>query len=77
LDAFHLQNFFAAIKNGEALASDIDGGHKSTLLCQLGNIAQRTGKTLLLDSVNGHILNDREAMKLWTREYQKGWEPKV
>jgi len=26
---------------------------------------------------NGHILNDEEAMKLWKRTYEKGWEPKV
>ncbi|MFA6945759.1 MAG: Gfo/Idh/MocA family oxidoreductase [Pedobacter sp.] len=77
LDAFHLQNFFSAIKSGTALASDIDGGHKSTLLCQLGNIAQRTGRTLNIDPANGHIRNDPGAMKLWSREYQKGWEPKV
>lgn len=77
LDAIHLQNFFSAIKSGEPLASDIHGGHRSTLLCQLGNIAQRTGKTLNIDPSNGHIKNDPAAMKLWTRDYQKGWEPKV
>jgi len=77
LDAYHLQNFFSAIKSGEPLASDIHGGHRSTLLCQLGNIAQRTGKTLNIDPSNGHIKNDPAAMKLWTRDYQKGWEPKV
>ncbi len=77
LDAYHIQNFFSAIKSDTALAADIQGGHKSTLLCQLGNIALRTGKTLNIDSSNGHILNDKAAMKLWSREYQKGWEPKV
>ena len=77
LDAFHLQNFFSAIKSGTPLASDIQSGHKSTLLCQLGNISQRTGRTLNIDPANGHIINDPGAMKLWTREYQKGWEPKV
>ena len=77
LDAYHIQNFFSAIKSGTALAADIHGGHKSTLLCQLGNIAQRTGKTPNIDPSNGHILDDKAAMKLWSREYQKGWEPKV
>jgi predicted dehydrogenase len=77
LDAFHIQNFFSGIKSGTPLAADIHGGHKSTLLCQLGNIAQRTGRTLDIDPNNGHILNDKDAMKLWKREYQKGWEPKV
>ncbi len=77
LDALHIQNFFAAIKKGAALNSDILSGHQSTLLVQLGNIAQRTGRTLNIDASNGRILHDKDAMKLWSREYEKGWEPKV
>jgi hypothetical protein len=44
---------------------------------QLGNISQRVGRSLAIDPANGHIKGDREANKLWRREYQKGWEPKV
>ena len=77
LDAFHIQNFFDGIRKGTKQNADILGGHKSTLLCQLGNIALRTGHTLNINPENGHILNDNEAMKLWSREYQPGWEPKV
>ncbi|GAA4434359.1 Gfo/Idh/MocA family oxidoreductase [Ravibacter arvi] len=77
LDAFHFQNFFDAIKKGTPLASDIDSGHKSTLLCQLGNIAYRTRTTLDIDPATGRIKNNKEAQKLWKREYQKGWEPTV
>ena len=77
LDALHIQNFFDGIRTAAPLNSDITGGHQSTLLVQLGNIALRTGHTLNIDPKNGHILNDNEAMKLWTREYQPGWEPRV
>jgi len=77
LDAFHIQNFFSAIKTGSNLNSDIVSGHKSTLLVQLGNIAQRTGSNLDIDPSNGHILNNKEALKYWSREYQPGWTPKV
>lgn len=77
LDAIHIQNFFDSIKKGTTLASDILGGHQSTLLCQLGNIAIRTGGMLEIDPTNGHIKNNREAEKLWKREYQKGWEATV
>ena len=77
LDALHIQNFFAGIRLSAKLNSDILSGHQSTLLVQLGNIALRTGHTLNIDPKNGHILNDQEAMKLWTREYQPGWEPRV
>ena len=77
LDAFHIQNFFDGIRKGTKINSDIVGGHQSTLLVQLGNIALRSGRTLNIDPKNGHILNDKEAMKYWAREYQPGWEPKV
>lgn len=77
LDALHIQNFFDGIKKGTPVISDIDGGYKSTLLVQLGNISQRTGRTLNIDSGNGHILNDADAMKLWSRTYEPGWEPKI
>jgi predicted dehydrogenase len=77
LDAFHIRNFFDGIKKGTPLASDIDSGHKSTLLVQLGNIAQRTGRSLDTNPASGRILKDKEAMKLWSRTYEKGWEMKV
>jgi predicted dehydrogenase len=77
LDALHLQNFFDGIKKGTALNSDILSGHQSTLLCQLGNISLLTGNALHIDPSNGHIKNDAAAMKLWKRDYQPGWEPKL
>jgi predicted dehydrogenase len=77
LDALHIQNFFDGIRKGTKVSSEILGGHQSTLLVQLGNIALRTGRTLNIDPKNGHILNDKEAMKYWSRKYQPGWEPKV
>ncbi len=77
LDAIHIQNFFDGIKKGASLNAEIVGGHQSTLLVQLGNIALRSGGSLAVDPTNGHIKNNKEAMKLWKREYQKGWEPTV
>ncbi|SFF56185.1 Gfo/Idh/MocA family protein [Sunxiuqinia elliptica] len=77
LDALHIQNFFDGILKGAQLHSDIDSGHKSTLLVQLGNIAQRVGHSLDIDPQNGHIVKDRDAEKLWSRRYEKGWEMKL
>lgn len=77
LDESHLNNFLDAIRTGTKLNADIETGFKSVLLCQLGNIAQRTGNVLHIDQNDGHILNDPKAMKLWTREYEPGWEVKV
>lgn len=75
LDAFHIVNFLDAVRNGTKLNSDILSGHKSTLLVQLGNIAQRTGNALITDPSNGHILNNPAAEQLWKRDYQPGWAP--
>jgi hypothetical protein len=75
LDILHISNFLDCIRNGERPNCDVETGHKSTLWVQLGNIAQQVGHTLNIDQSNGHIVNDREAMKLWGREYEPGWTP--
>lgn len=78
-DAAHILNFVEAIRANDPtmLNAEIEEGHKSTLLCHLGNIAHRTGDTLRCDPANGHILDNAAAAKLWKREYEPGWEPKV
>jgi predicted dehydrogenase len=75
LDVYHFQNFMDAIRNGEQVNSQVTEAHKSTLMCHLGNIAQRFGRTLHLETENGRILHDEEAMSLWGREYEPGWKP--
>ena len=77
MSTLHVQNFFEAIRGKEKQASPIDEGATSTLLCHLSNIAYRTGEVLTCDPTNGHITNSTEAMKLWKREYESGWEPKL
>ena len=77
LDALHIRNLFNNISRGEELKSDITSGHISTLLVQLGNISQRVGHSLEINPQNGHILGDKKAQKLWSREYEKGWEMKL
>lgn len=74
LDVLHIQNFFDAIRKGATLNSDIVGGHQSTLLVQLGNIALRSGCTLNIDPSNGRIKDNSEAMQYWSRDYEPGWE---
>lgn len=77
LDAFHFQNWFDAIRKGTPVNAPLLQGCMSTTMMQLGNIAQRVGRSLNTDPVNGHILGDKEAEKLWSRSYEKGWAPKV
>lgn len=76
-DAQHVGNFLDSIRGSAKLTCEIEEAHKSTLMCHLGNIAQRTRKTLRCDAKDGRIINEPEAQALWTKEYAKGWEPKV
>ncbi len=77
LDGIHVANFLQSIRLSKLPNADVAIGFKSTLWVQLGNIAQRRGHTLNIDQKNGNIVGDEPAMKLWGREYQAGWEPKV
>lgn len=73
----HVVNFFEAIRGKEKQNSPIEEGAKSTLLCHLANIASRTGEVLECDPSNGHITSSQKATQLWSREYEKGWEPNI
>lgn len=77
LDQLHLLNFLDAIRGVQQPTAPVGEGHKSVAMLHLGNIAWRVGRELHCDPANGHIQNDPEAMKLWRRDYEKGWEPKV
>ena len=75
--SLHVANFLAAVRQADSstLNAPILEGHRSTLLCHLGNIAHRTGRSLTCDPVTGRIMNDPDAMRHWKREYAPGWEP--
>jgi len=75
LDRLHVRNFIDAIRTGSPLNSPIEEAHRTVVLPHLGNIAQRVGRSLDCDRSDGHILHDEEAMKLWRRDYEPGWEP--
>ncbi len=75
----HLQNFIECVRDDKpsGLNQPILEAHKSTLLCHLGNIAQRTGKTVLTDAKNGHVLNDVDQQNMWARQYDPAWKDAV
>ena len=77
--AEHLLNFVTAVQANEPelLNQPILEGHKSTLLCHLGNIAYRTGRSVSCDAANGHILGDEQQQQLWQRAYEPSWESDV
>jgi predicted dehydrogenase len=77
MDSLHVANFLDAIRNNRRPNCDVELGYRSVVAMQLGNVSWRVGRDLHLDPKNGHILNDPEAQKLWSRTYEPGWEPKI
>lgn len=77
LDALHIQDFFEGIRKGIIVKGNVTDGHKSTLLCQLGNIALLTGDVLHINPEDGRICDNQKAMAYWSRDYEPGWEPKL
>ncbi|WP_366186924.1 Gfo/Idh/MocA family oxidoreductase [Flavobacterium ovatum] len=75
LSAAHTVNFFEAIRGKAALTSPIDEGAISQMLTHYANIASRIEDSFEVDETTGRIFN-REAMKLWSRTYEPGWEIK-
>jgi predicted dehydrogenase len=71
----HFANFIAAIRKGEKLNAPIAVGNVAVTMLQLSNVAWETNRELQLDTKDGKIQNDAQAMKLWGREYEKGWAP--
>jgi predicted dehydrogenase len=73
----HFANFIAGIRKGEKLNAAIAVGNVAVTMLQLSNIAWEVNRELHLDTKNGQIQNDPDAMKMWEREYEKGWAPHV
>jgi predicted dehydrogenase len=77
-DAVHFANFLEAIRTEKNPHAEIGDAQKSTLLCHLGNIAYRTGRTVHCDPATGRITGDDDAARrFWGREYRPGWEPRI
>jgi predicted dehydrogenase len=73
----HFANFIAGIRTGAKLNAPVSVGNVAVTMLQLSNIAWTVNRELHLDPADGRIRNDAEAMKMWDREYEKGWAPKI
>lgn len=71
----HFANFIAAIRTGEKLNAPVSIGNVAVTMLQLSNVAWEVNRALHLDTRDGKVQNDPEAMKMWGREYEKGWAP--
>lgn len=73
----HFANFIAGIQTGAKLHQPVAQGNVAVTMLQLSNVAWEVNRELHLDTKDGKVQNDPAAMKLWGREYEKGWAPHV
>jgi predicted dehydrogenase len=71
----HFANFIAGVRKGEKLNAPVSIGNVAVTMLQLSNVAWEVNRELQLDTSDGKVLHDADAMKMWGREYEKGWAP--
>ena len=73
LERAHVENFAQAVRGEAKPSAPIVEGHKSAILCHLGNITARLNRSVSFDPASQRITGDEEAEKMMGREYRKPW----
>lgn len=69
----HALNFAQAIRGEAPAIAPIDDGHRSAVLCHLGNIAATLNRRVAFDPASQSVVNDPEAAAMESREYRGPW----
>jgi len=73
----HALNFVEAIRGNAKLNAPIEQGHCSTVLGNWATSPSAPGAACRLIRPTVIRSGDAEAVKLWRRDYEPGWEPTV
>jgi predicted dehydrogenase len=70
----HMRNFLECVKSRQRPNADVEEGHRTALMCHLGNISTRLGRTLRWDAEKEQIIGDAEANQWLMRPYRAPWQ---
>jgi predicted dehydrogenase len=73
LDAQHVRNFIECVKSRQRPNADVEEGHLSAVMCHLGNLSTRLGRSLTWDATRERVVDDDEANKMLSKPYRKPW----
>lgn len=72
-EELHVRNFLDCLKSRQRPNADVEEGHLTAVVCHLGNIATRLGRSLKWDVEKETFVGDAEANKMLARPYRKPW----
>ena len=72
----HAQNFFDGVRGKAKLNAPIVDASISNAMVHYANIAYRINSGFDIDDKTGFMYN-KDAMALWSRTYEPGWEPNI
>ena len=67
LNAAHARNFLDCVKSRQRPNADVEEGHRSAVMCHLGNISTRLGRSLRWDAAKEQVIGDPEANRMLSR----------
>lgn len=70
----HYQDFVDCIKTREKPVADVEIGHRTATICNIGNITYQLGRSLEWDPNAERFLNDDYANSKLGKQYRKGFE---
>jgi hypothetical protein len=69
----HVLDFMKARETRSRPIADIEEGHISSAMCELANVSQELGRTLVYDPKTRTIPGDAEATRRLARAYRAPW----
>ena len=73
LDMAHARNFLDCVKSRQRPNADMEEGHRTAVMCHLGNISTRLGRSLKWDAAKEQVIGDAEANRMLARPYRAPW----
>jgi len=73
LEEAHVRNFLDCVKSRKRPNADIEEGHLSAVMCHLGNLSTKLGRSIKWDATKEQCVGDDEANRLLTKAYRAPW----
>jgi len=70
LETRHVRNFLDCVKSRKRPNADAEEGHLTAVMCHLGNLATRVGRSITWDAAKEQCVGDEDVNKLLTKPYR-------